>query len=268
MQAMPEGHTIRYMANVHEKLFAESIVSATSPQGRFEAEAKMITGTPMTRTSCHGKHLFMHFGDRVVHVHLGLYGWFHFSPGHRAPIKDSARLRLDNGIYVSDLAGPTTCELIDVNEVDKVTSKLGPDPIHEDSDPEKAWSKIAKSSKSVASLLMNQSVVAGIGNVYRAELLFLSRQNPFTPGNQLRREVFSSLWENAVRLLREGSNDGLIKTVDPAHYYDYEIGDERYRLQTSYTYKRTGCDCRVCGQEIKSTQVDGRTLYWCPQCQQ
>lgn len=264
---MPEGHTIRYMANVHEKLFAESIISASSPQGRFVDEAAQITGTSLTGTSTHGKHLFLHFGDKAVHVHLGLYGWFNFSPGHRAPNKPSVRLRLDNGTYVSDLAGPTTCELIDADDVKSITSKLGPDPLHTGANSDDAWSKIAKSKKSIASLLMNQSVIAGIGNVYRAELLFLARCNPYTLGNELQRETFDTIWTDAVRLLHEGAKDGMIRTVDPRYYYEYEIVDEKYRQQGSYVYKRTGCDCRICGDIVKSANVDGRTLYWCPTCQ-
>jgi endonuclease-8 len=114
---------------------------------------------------------------------------------------------------------------------------------------------------------MDQSVIAGIGNVYRAEFLFMSGQNPFVRGADVPRERFDEIWEHAVWFLREGSKDGMIRTVDP----HYMTGDERSvplkYMQTSYVYKRTGQLCRLCGDTIVSDDHAGRTLYWCPTCQ-
>jgi len=264
---MPEGHTIRYLSNVHRHLFTDTVVAATSPQGRFSEEAEIISGRALTGTSAHGKHLFLHFGDSTVHVHLGLYGWFRFFRGGDEPSNDNVRLRLDGGVMVSDLSGPTTCELMPTDEIGKITARLGPDPIHGDADREKAWNKIHKSKKTIAALLMDQSVIAGIGNVYRAEFLFMSDQNPFVRGADLPREKFDEIWENAAWFLREGSKDGMIRTVDPGHMTEDERSVPLKYTQNSYVYKRTGQRCRICGNTVMSENHAGRELYWCPTCQ-
>jgi len=243
-------------------------VQASSPQGRFIEGAAAIDGKTMTDTSAHGKHLFLHFDENIVHIHLGLYGWFTLRKGSGAQPKDSVRLRITNGEYVSDLSGPTACELFTPQQVHAKLSKLGPDPIHENADKEEAWLKIKKSKKTIAALLMDQSVVAGIGNVYRAELLFLACLDPFTPGNAVSRTQFDSVWNDAVRLLREGAKDGHIRTVAQEHLMD----DERELMlhgkgQNGYVYKRTGQECRVCRSEIVSEDHFGRVLYWCRKCQ-
>jgi endonuclease-8 len=263
---MPEGHTIRHLATVHSYGFVGEKIEASSPQGRFSAGADLLNGQVMTGTSAHGKHLFLHFEKDILHVHLGLYGWFNLYKNKGRQPKDSVRLRIENDRYVSDLSGPTACEIFDLQKMQEKLSKLGPDPIHEDADPEKAWAKIKKSSKPFGGLLMDQSVIAGIGNVYRAELLFLANMSPFVPGKEVSFEKFSYVWNDARRLLRLGAEDGKIKTVSQEHLLDEEVklhGCTQY----SYVYKRTDQLCRICRSTIKSDDMYGRTLYWCPKCQ-
>lgn len=264
---MPEGHTIRYMANMHENLFRDSIVSAESPQGRFADEAKRITGNALTGTSTHGKHLFLHFGSDVVHVHLGLYGWFHFFRGGEGSKRDSVRLRLNNGLYASELTGPTRCELISEADTAHITEELGQDPLHENADPDEAWAIIQKSRKPIATLLMDQGVIAGIGNVYRAELLYIARQDPFLIGADLERKVFDNIWSNAVRLLRKDAETGFIQTVDLSEFSDEDRANVGKYTNTVYVYKRHGQPCFMCNTPIKTMRLAGRALYWCPTCQ-
>lgn len=264
---MPEGHSIRHLATIHEGAFAGKTVRASSPQGRFADEAKNIDNRILNNTTAHGKHLFLHFDTgQTVHVHLGLYGWFYLSKNPNKKPKDSTRLRLQHDIYISDLVAPTACELLDDAGVSAIKKRLGPDPIHDDADPEQAWKKIVKSKRTIAGLLMDQSVIAGIGNVYRAELLFLSRLDPFIAGTQMQREKFDEIWRNASILLRDGSTDGKIRTVAPEH-----LGEDEVKLhgcsQFSYVYKRQRQSCRLCMTEVKETELDSRTLYWCPTCQ-
>jgi endonuclease-8 len=179
-------------------------------------------------------------------------------------------LRLSNDEYVSDLSGPTTCEILTYDEMLLKKSKLGPDPIHEDADPEKAWARIHKSKKTIGGLLMDQATIAGIGNVYRAEILFLNRLSPFIPGNEVSREKFDSIWKDSVRLLRLGSETGRIETVSDEHLATHGVANrgERGDVHYSYVYKRTGNDCLLCGTRVSSGVLDGRTVYWCPECQQ
>jgi endonuclease-8 len=263
---MPEGHTIRHLATAHSYGFVGEKVETSSPQGRFLEGADLLNGQVMTNTSAHGKHLFLHFEKDILHVHLGLYGWFSLYKNKSRQPKDSVRLRIENDRYLSDLVGPTACEIYDFQMMQNKISKLGPDPIHENADPEKAWVKIKKSSKTFGALLMDQSVIAGIGNVYRAELLFLSKISPFTPGKEINEEQFATVWSDACRLLKLGAEDGKIKTVFSEHLLEEEVklhGCTQY----SYVYKRTNQFCRLCKQVIKSDKLDGRTVYWCPTCQ-
>lgn len=265
---MPEGHSIRHLANVFDERMVGSRVELSSPQGRFSEEAATLTGRVLEGTHAHGKHLFLKFGqDANIHIHLGLYGWLYFE--HRAdadPPKNSIRLRIETDDYVADLIGPTACQLFTDAEVDDKCIKLGPDPIHENADRELAWKKINKSSRSIASLLMNQNVIAGIGNVYRAEVLFMTGTDPFIPGSQVTRDNFDRIWSLSSELLRDGSKDGKIKTVAREHLTGEEISWHGC-AQYSYAYKRTGNPCRICSTAIKHDEVDGRVLYWCPACQ-
>jgi len=267
---MPEGHSIRHLANVHNQWFVGSTVIMTSPQGRFSKEAAALDGFEFTGTSTYGKHLFFHFDKRIVHIHLGLYGWFRFyNSSDTIADTSNIRMHIDTGRFVSSLSGPTKCELIDSEQMLDIVDRLGPDPLHPtSSNKEVAWHKISKSKKPIAALLMDQSVIAGIGNVYRAEFLFLSKQNPFTPGNLVSRLSFDSIWRNACAYMSVGAQDGMIRMVHPSHMSNEELDMLNDKMQSSYVYKRTGQLCRLCAStQITSTLLNNRTLYWCPTCQ-
>ena len=265
--AMPEGHSIKHFANVHDKLFKGQKISAASPQGRFDAS--QIDGRTFSGTTTLGKHLFLWFDNEItVHVHLGLYGWFNISRGEAQQPKTTTRLRIQTDEYTSDLTAPTVCEIVDGDKMNEIYSKLGPDPLDPHAGFEDVAGKIMFSKKSIASLLMNQSVIAGIGNVYRAEILFRNKVNPFREGRSFSLSEIKELWEDAVYLLEDGSKDGRIRTVN----FDLLAEDEkavagRYNSQFSYVYKRTGQPCRICTTIVAEDTVDGRTLYWCPTCQ-
>ena len=111
-----------------------------------------------------------------------------------------------------------------------------------------------------------RAVIAGIGNVYRAELLFISNLSPFTPGMQVTRDKFDEIWANSVRLLSDGAVDGKIKTVTPEHMTPNEL-ETRGHSQNSYVYKRTGAPCRICSTPVQTQDLAGRQLYWCLTCQ-
>jgi endonuclease-8 len=175
------------------------------------------------------------------------------------------RVRLLTDTAVADLRGPTACEVLDPAEVDAVIAKLGPDP-QVDAGPEaeeRFVSIVRRKPTSIALLLMDQSVVSGIGNVYRAELLFRARQNPHTPGKQVPEETVRALWRDWVHLLRIGVETGQMMTMD-------DLDEESYRKAMAsrddrhWVYKREGLPCRVCGTNIVMEELGGRKLYWCP----
>jgi len=178
----------------------------------------------------------------------------------------AVRVRLLTEAAVADLRGPTACEVLTTEEVDAAIAKLGPDPIVDPDGEERFTSTVLRKAAPIALLLMDQSVVSGIGNVYRAELLFRARQNPHTPGRELREEVARALWRDWAHLLDVGVKTGQMLTMD-------DLGPEDYRKALAHrddrhwVYHRTGLPCRVCGTHIVMEELGGRKLYWCPEDQ-
>ena len=124
---------------------------------------------------------------------------------------------------------------------------------------------MAKAKAPIAALLMDQSVFAGIGNIYRAELLYRAKQDPFTPGREVPRRTVASIWRDAVKLMPDGMIDRRIVTTrknDRPHN-----SGKALREETHYVYRRHGKPCWVCATAIARAPLAGRTLYWCPNCQ-
>ncbi|HEX4432299.1 MAG TPA: DNA-formamidopyrimidine glycosylase family protein [Frankiaceae bacterium] len=265
---MPEGHTIHRLAREHRELFGGAVVQAQSPQGRFEDGAAAISGRVLQRVEPYGKHLLYRFEGlpERLHVHLGLYG--KFVPGHLpAPEPRGAlRLRLVGRESYADLRGPTACELMLPGEVKALLARLGPDPLKPRADPQQAWLRLSRSRTSVGALLMDQAVLAGVGNVYRAEVLYRALLSPFRMGRDVSAAEFSALWTDLVHLMRLGVRDGRIITTLPE---DRPAGRRRRPLRedSHYVYRRTGEPCRRCGTAIRTELMAGRNLYWCPYCQ-
>lgn len=271
---MPEGHTLRRLANHLDAAFAGTLVEVTSPQGRFAQGAALLDGTRVERADSMGKQLFVEFEqERVLHVHLGLIGTFSVDPyaGRLPDPVGQVRLRMSSERVVADLRGPTLCAVRTPEEIAAVLARLGPDPLDQEADPDRAWTRLSRSRRSIAELLMDQSVLAGVGNLYRCELLFRHRVDPFRPGSQIRRSTWELLWADLVRLLAVGVVTGRIVTDE-----DELVAMERQAAQdgTAYledptyaVYRRAGEACRVCGSRIRARVVAGRNLFWCGRCQ-
>jgi endonuclease VIII len=267
---LPEGHTLHRLARLHQRRFAGAPVAVSSPQGRFGPEAAVVDGRVLKRTSVWGKHLFHHYADGpIVHVHLGLYGtfteWGRPGDGPLPEAVGQVRMRMVGAQYGTDLRGPTVCEVIDEARVSDVVAKLGPDPLRSDADPSWAWSRITKSRRPIGALLMDQTVMAGVGNVYRSELLFRHRIDPFRPGRAISEAEFDSAWADLVALMKVGVRGGKIVVVLREH----DHGPPSYlpdRPRT-YVYRRAGDPCRVCGTAVSTAVLEGRNVFWCNNCQ-
>ena len=262
---MPEGHTLHRLARLHQRRYAGSSVRVSSPQGRF-ADAALLDGVVFRRASAWGKHLFHHYeGGGIVHVHLGLYGTFR---EHRTPMPEprgQVRMRIVGTDYGTDLRGPTACEVIDEAQVSTILARLGPDPLRSDADPGPAWTRISMSRKAIGALLMDQSVLAGVGNVYRSELLFRHGIDPYRPGREIDEAEFGAAWSDLVELMKVGVRRGRIIVVRPEHDHGAPAyGPKRPR---TYVYRRAGEPCRLCGTPIRTAEMAGRNLFWCPGCQ-
>jgi endonuclease VIII len=263
---VPEGHTLRRLARLHQRKFGGQPVEVSSPQGRFADGAAMVNGRVLRRASAYGKHLFHHYtGGPIVHVHLGLYGAFTDSELPMGLPVGEVRMRMVGADFGTDLRGPTACEVIDEAQVDAMLARLGPDPLRRDADPARAWKRITKSQRPIGALLMDQAVIAGVGNVYRNELLFRHGIDPYRPGKEVDEAEFDVLWADLVELMRVGYRRGKIHVVRPEH--DRGAPPYAQGRPRTYVYRRAGDPCRVCGSTVLTAILEGRNVFWCPTCQ-
>ncbi|GAA2523554.1 Fpg/Nei family DNA glycosylase [Rarobacter incanus] len=285
---MPEGHTVHRLARVITELFRGSAPIASSPQGRFAGGAALISGRMCAGAEAYGKQLFVAFESAdplFMQVHLGLYGSWTFAgdgtvavshaigaPRKRVGEKDTnlpagvafpppprgqVRVRLLGQHAVADLTGPAVCKVITDAERQAVIARLGPDPIRPDADPRRFFAAIDRRSTPIAVALMDQSVIAGVGNIYRAESLFRAGLDPHTPSRKVAAARVLALWSDLVETMRRGAATGTIVTT---HDRDSAGGP-------FYVYRRQGLPCLVCGNAVRAEELAGRKLYWCPSCQ-
>jgi endonuclease-8 len=261
---VPEGNVVHRLSRLLGATLADGPVDASSPQGRFAAGAALLDGERVVRSEAWGKYLFVHWtGGHCLHVHLGLIGKFRHSDPPHPPERPTIRLRLRSGTACWDLTGPTRCELVTPDERAAVVATLGADPLRRNPDVTSARERFRTSSQPVGALLLDQRVIAGLGNIYRAEILFLCGIDPCRPANRVSDDEFAAIWAESVRLLRIGVRTGRIITTDPA-----EIGRARSRMtqdDTLYVYHRE--HCRRCGSALGTTVLAGRPIQSCPTCQ-
>lgn len=262
---MPEGHTLHGLARDQTKHFAGRLVRVTSPQGTFAAGAALVDGRVLDEVTAHGKHLFAAFGERIVHVHLGLFGKYTAGAGDPPESRGALRMRWVVEEHWTDLRGATACEVLDPAEVSSILDRLGPDPLRPKSKGGAAYARIARSRVPIAALLMDQSVLSGVGNVYRAEILFRHRIPPYLPGRDLTVDRWTALWTDLVTLMRAGLRTGRIVTTRPLDR-DRRRGSVR-TMDAHYVYRRAELPCRVCRTPIAMRLLAERKLYWCPTCQ-
>jgi endonuclease VIII len=195
--------------------------------------------------------------DREVEIEQG-----DFPP----PPIGQVRLRLLTDTAVADLRGPTACEVFDPQQVERLLAKLGPDPMHDSSRKaeNRFVERVLKSATPIGLQLMDQSVVAGIGNVYRAELLFRARLNPHAPGKSIPEAALRRLWKDWAHLLAVGVETGQMMTRD-----DLKTEEDYRRAMASrderhYVYKRTGQKSPRGRGTVVMEEMGGRNLYWAP----
>jgi endonuclease-8 len=263
---MPEGHIVHRIAASFNHYFASQIVTITSPQGRFAQEARLVSGQVLQRAFAVGKQMFLEFeNDLTVRVHLGIFGkWQVHQTTDEPDVQGQVRARFSSANTVVDLRGPTICEVIDEAAVGKILARLGPDPLNPNPrgrEFRRFEERVLCSSSPIALLLMNQDVVSGIGNVYRAELLFRAKIEPHTAGNSLTKAQVAALWRDSVKLMRVGEQTGFMITRERL-FAKHPSKEDR-----NYVYKREGQPCRKCGTHVSIELMASRKLYWCPMCQ-
>lgn len=211
--------------------------------------------------------------------------------------RGAVRVRLESERACADLTGPTACEVLSTAEARAVQRRLGPDPLRPDSDPQRFVDAVARSRSPIGVLLMNQDVIAGVGNIYRAEALFRAGQNPLAPGTTVPREVILEIWQDVAELMADGVRIGAIVTTRPEDRASDRAPDDRApdgraagqpdvgrarrlarqntdadpgavaREDSFYVYQRDGLPCRICRGPIVASVMATRNLFRCPTCQ-
>ncbi|WP_269326512.1 Fpg/Nei family DNA glycosylase [Kineosporia mesophila] len=271
---MPEGHTIHRLASDLDELFTGTVIRASAVQDKFAAGVALLDGGTVTSTDAWGKHLFVHVapaGDRPpvwLHVHLGLYGKFQHGPGSPAAPWGQLRLRLESERGWADLRGATASELLDEEGRRHIIGRLGADPLRKHADGDAPFERISRSRTAVGALLMDQKVIAGIGNVYRAEILFRHGIDPHRPGRDVTAGEWTALWSDLQVLMRAGVRTKKIITTRPEDRPPGRRSASTVRREDShYVYRRTGEPCRTCGTPVRTEEMVARNLYWCPKDQ-
>lgn len=263
---MPEGHTIHRIAKDHRPLLVGHVPEVSSPQGRFADGAACLDGMTVADIEAYGKHLFYRWDDgTVLHIHLGLFGKFRIRRGPEPPPPGGAvRLRMRTPVATLDLSGPTDCSLGDEVDRERIVARLGPDPLRADADPERFHRRVGRSRAPIGGLLLDQAVIAGVGNVYRAEALFVCGIDPERTGSSLGEDERQALWDTVAAMLRAGVKANRIVTVDRAEL-GLPPGARHRRGETTYAYKRRVC--LRCGSDIRWFPLANRPCYACPGCQ-
>jgi endonuclease VIII len=247
---VPEGHTIHRLARDQAPDLVGRPLRVTSPQGEQQPipsaqtalrAARALDGRRLERIDAHGKHLLYRFEglDRALHVHLGLFGRFRRFATPPEP-RPTDRLAL-TGEATWRLAGAMASRLLEPPEEDALLARLGPDPLRADADPERFSAALARRRSTIAAALMDQDVIAGVGNMFRAEVLWALELPPDTPSRAV---DAAAVWDECRRQL--------------------ELGVRRRRW-TRGIYRRNACP--RCGTPPATRELDNRTLWWCPVCQ-
>ena len=249
-------------------MFAGKKVHVDSPQGRF-TDAGLLDGRVLQGVLAVGKHLGYDFGiiakqRRILHVHMGLYGDFIEGLQPMPEPRGALRLRIWDRVQWLELRGPTDCSVWSEAQWQTLLARLGPDPLNKDK-PAKMIERIVARKTSIGQLLMDQSIVSGLGNIYRAELLFRAKVSPFRSGKDVPADALTKIWKDAVKLMPNAMVDRRIVTTDPRdrpHKRGEVLNEEAH-----YVYRRQGRPCFLCGTDVKTQVMAGRNLFWCPQCQ-
>jgi endonuclease VIII len=257
---MPEGHTIHRAARDQRLMLVGQAIGVASPQGRFHEGAARLDGKKCVMVEAYGKHLIYRFANKLaLHIHLGLFGRFRTAKLPAAEPRGAVRVRMTSKTHVVDINGPNTCEVLDAGELLALTSRIGPDVLRGDADPELAWARIARSRAAIGQLLMDQSVMAGIGNIYRSEILWRQRVHPETQGRHITRGEFDRLWQDAVQLLEIGVKNDAIITVD-----NVKKSRSRYGERVNIFNKPS---CPACKSHIRRFEIASRRAFVCDTCQ-
>lgn len=260
---MPEGPQVARHARMQGERLIGRRLRADSPNGRSDDVAVLVDGLELVGIEAVGKHLLYDFGDeRWLHVHLGRFGKFVAGDMPLREPQGVLRFRLFTDEVWYELRGAIAVEMYDAEARERLMGRIGPNPLDRDADPLAAYAKLAASRAPIGTLMMDQSVVGGIGNIYRSEVLFLNRVHPRTPSHLVPKKTWLAMWRDLERVMADGAKIGKIVTTwpkDREHPKGAIRAGERF-----YVYHRTGLPCRHCGTLIVTATLANRSMFWCP----
>lgn len=271
---MPEGDTLYRTAEVLRRTLGDGVV--TSARGRAGgARLDRVVGSGVAGIETTGKHLLIHFeAGLTLHTHLGMKGsWHRYRPGERWRRDPSGAVAvIETATGVAACFDAPTVELLDRRalHLHPALAGLGPDLLVEPPDLAAIISRLRTTERqdlSVAEGIVEQSAVAGLGNVYRSELLFIERLDPFMRLADLADADLERVLRTGARLLRANLEGGDRVTMLGA---DGALGSRSPgRDKPRWVYRRAGLPCRRCGTTVRSASMGRllRRLYWCPSCQ-
>jgi endonuclease-8 len=273
---MPEGDTIfRAARTLHRALAGKQVTlfeSALPALNRIHDDSP-VTGRTIERVNAAGKHLLMHFsGDLVLRTHMRMNGsWHIYRRGEKWQ-----RSRRDMRIVIATAEFEAVGFSIPVAEFTsgrtlvkhRELRKLGPDVLSEDFDAGAVLDRLReRGTTAIADALLNQRVLAGLGNVYKSEVLFMCRVNPFALVRNLDDAALTAIVETSRRVLQSNVSDGFaLMTTYTGFRRTTGRSDPKERL---WVYGRARLPCRRCGTAIhvRKQGTDARLTYWCPECQ-
>ena len=203
-------------------------------------------------------------------VHLRMTGYFKFIENSSHPCKHT-RIRFfdknNNELRYIDVRSFGQMWWINkdlsLNKIIKGLGSLGPEPFSKDFDANYLKKVISKRTKSIKAILLDQTIVAGIGNIYADESLYSAGISPFREARTIKKNELIKLKESIVTVLKKSIGSGGTTFSD---FRDLEGENGNFGLQTN-VYRRTGKECRKCGNLIERQKITGRSTHWCPRCQ-
>lgn len=274
---MPEGDTIFRSARSLHRVLAGHVVTrfetAYAHLDRVNVDTP-LAGRTIEKVVSAGKHVLMHFsGDLVLRTHMRMSGsWHLYRHGERwwrGP--QAMRVRIDTADWVAVAFNVPVAEFVTAKELatrDPV-SQLGPDLLGADFDRSEAVRRIVASGpRPIAMTLLDQRIVAGIGNVYKSEILFMTGVHPETPSSAVPVETLERMIDIARGVLADNvapGTSGQIQTYRNLRQW-HRASDHD---ESVWVYGRRGKPCRRCGTpiEMRKMGIEARSTYWCPRCQ-
>lgn len=272
---MPEGDTIFRSARALSRALAgKTITHFHSELARLsvQAENARLVGQQLVEVTAHGKHLLMRFQSGVtLRTHMRMSGsWHIYRTGERwkRPRSDM-RIVLETSDFQAVAFVVHEAELIQGRELEKRVERLGPDVLANDFDPQLTAARLlAAGARPMCDVLLDQRVLAGLGNVFKSELLFLSRVHPARHASTVDRATAELICERAAELLRvnvqDGASDGIVTYQGMRRTTGRSDPGDRM-----WVYGRGGRPCRECGTAIEMRRMGqhARSTYYCPRCQ-